>query len=207
MREVLELCFIDREVVVEVEPSLYGECDLLELIQASAVLSSGSSLTLSIDPVDSLVQSLQQVGAGVFIDVLLEGAVAVNVVLHVVGERLELVLDGLEVKDVLILIEPLLLQVGEVVSRLRRESERLRVSLESTRMLLVLLSDLILLLGRFRLLLFFSLHISVLRGRGLLLISSWCGFSWFGDFSWLGRGWDILFNRDLLLFLPFLLQV
>ena len=86
LRECFELFKVDREVRAEVKSSLNWEKDLLELVKLFLVLISRSLLTLPVNPVNGLLQVLHQDNTLRFLDVLLHWAVAVNVVLNIVGE-------------------------------------------------------------------------------------------------------------------------
>lgn len=87
-------------------------------------------MALTIDPVYGLLKALHKGDTCVLLDVLFHGAIGIDVVLDLVGERFELVLDSLEVKDVEVLGEPLVLEVEEVLSHLRSKRVGLRVDLE-----------------------------------------------------------------------------
>ena len=82
-------------------------------------------MALPVDPVDGLLEALQEGDTSILVNELLHGPIVVNVILDLVGVGLELVLDGLKVKDVLVLSEPLLLNVEEALSDRRGQCVRL----------------------------------------------------------------------------------
>lgn len=86
--ECFELFKVDREVRAEVKSSFDREEGLLELIKLLLVLVSGSLLTLPVDPVNGLLQVLHKSNTLRLLDVLLHWAVAVDIVLNIVGEWL-----------------------------------------------------------------------------------------------------------------------
>jgi len=122
LSEIVELLFVDGEVRAEVESGLDRVCKLLELLESLLVGGVGSRLALTIDPINGLLETLDEGNASIFFDVLLHGSVVVDVILNLIGVRLELILDSLELKDILVLGEPLLLQVVELLSCLRSKS-------------------------------------------------------------------------------------
>jgi hypothetical protein len=76
------------------------------------------------------LQSLHEFDSLGLLNKLLHWPVAVNVVLNVVSERLELVLGRLEVQDGVVLLEPLLLLVEVVLANLRWQRKTLRLILQ-----------------------------------------------------------------------------
>lgn len=203
LSEVLELLKIYVNLWVESVSFLYWVPDLLEFIQFILVSLNWSALAFSIEPIDCFLQFLHQLFSDSRIDVLLIGTIAINIVFKLVWVSLKFILGSFVVKNLVILREPSIFLSGEMGSYILRQGMWLSIDSDRACCLLVLFTDLILLLGSFRLLLLFLFHLSI----GRFLLSCLRSTLLFRGLSWLWWCRDIFFNRNLFFFNPFLLEV
>jgi hypothetical protein len=190
----MELSLIDWEFRAENRSALNGNQDLSEFNESLTVSRSRGRLSISVNPFNGLFQSLDQVTSDGWVNVYLVSTIGVDVALQVIGEGFELILDCLEVKNAEVLIEPGGLLSSISVTNGSRHGMGLSINIDSNGCLLVLLADLKLLLGGLS-----WLGILLHFGVCALKISSVVSSS-------LNGGSDILFNWDLLLLNPLLLE-
>lgn len=194
--ECFELVNEDWEVLVESSSLLNGNSHTLELSKLLLVLVLWCILTVSIDPVNSLVEFVDEISFDCWVNVLLKVSILLDVVSYVVDEWLEFILDCLEFKDRLVFIEPCCFCLDELGLHVWRDCMGWRVYVNTVGALLVLLSHFEFLLRSSFLLLLFLLH---------WLILSWSLTIWLSFSLWSWLGWSILLYWDLFLFNPFLL--